>query len=244
MSRSDMPFLTPTLVSDNDSGYDAADGKLRLIVDRNVSGKEGAAALKAKYLDATRAEPRTGEVENDEADASDADEFKHCDVIAWIPKGDTGHAFTSVESLVGDAIFVVVCDDAATEMSILDLLASLTRTIVTPFSAHDGRAEWKKARHPSVQVVSDWSPADGSFDVPVSRRIATIVEGANRRLDAMYTSVFARKILSAARTAVSRWSKKAGIAMSKTDAKKPSKAGGKAGSGNTADAATPDTATP
>ena len=230
MSRNEMPFLTPTLVSESDSGYSAADGKLRLIVDREVSGKEGADALKAKYLEAMGPETDDGVQDAEDAENAEgvdeptnvADGFKQCDVIAWIPKGDTDEAFTRVESLRGDTIFVVVCDDSATEMSMIDLLASLARAIVTPFSAHANRDEWKKARHPSVKVVSEWSPDEGSYDVPVSRRIATIVEGANRRLDAMYATVFSRKIVSSARTAVSRWSKKAGVPLAK-EAKKAAK---------------------
>lgn len=242
MSRNEMPFLTPTLVSESDSGFSAADGKLRLIVDREVSGKEGAEALKAKYLESMGPETDDGkqgekvaenaeDAENAEngdepATVADADAFNHCDVIVWIPKGDADEAFTRVESLRGDTVFVVVCDDSATEMSMIDLLASLARAIVTPFSAHASRDEWKKARHPSMNVVSKWSPDEGAYDVPVSRRIATIVEGANRRLDAMYATVFSRKIVSSARTAVSRWGKKAGVPLAK-EAKKSAKTASK-----------------
>jgi len=244
MTRSSMPFTAPTLSSESDNGYDAVDGPLRLVVDRSVTGKDGAKKLREAFRkshgksesDEEAAHVHEGkpakaeEADAEEAEAEEEDTQQEgggetegtqkssspCDVVFWLPTGGED-AFSMAEMIDDDTLAIVVCSDDATETSIMDLLASLTRAVVVPFSSHASRSEWKKARHPQVQVASEWTPSEGDFDVPIARRLATLLAGTNRRLDAMYATVFSRKILTSGRAALSRWGKKCSVPVAQPE---------------------------
>lgn len=243
MKRPDMPFRSNNVVDETETRYEVVDDAFRLVVDRTCTGADGALALRTRLVpdenEAKEDVPKTadgkgeGEGEGDDTGTAQGEELAdsksgeeagdHRDILAWIAKGD-GDAFVRVEDIPGDRVMVVVASDEVTEAAILDLAASMARAIVIPFKQHGTRQAWKSARQPHLEATSDWCPEEGAFDVPVGRRVATIVEGANKRIRAMYQTVFARKLIASARTAVTRWSKKAGIPPPAPTAKAKAKA--------------------
>lgn len=224
MSRSDMPFRDASADMVSGDGYEVADDNFRLIVKRALSGDGGLHDIKAKVdVEVTPAGDDDPEGEDDDDDdeqnAGDAVVDKR-DVIAWIPCGG-GDAFTDVCILSdGVRVLVTVCSDEATEMSILDLAATLTRTVVKPFGDLESRREWKDARRPYARIKARWSPQEGSFDLPIARRLETIVDSTNKRIDKMYDTVFTRKLTTLARSATTRWAKKAGVPVPRAPKKR------------------------
>lgn len=222
MHRSDMPFTGTDveLAKEKETGFEAMDKAFYLVADRSITGRDAAKV----YLDRfdikvpdqeTAKEEGEGE-DNDEDDGEaeaeaekveDVLDSSKRDIIVWLPRGDS-EPFVEMNALDKHRVMVIVCDDKVTEVNIVDLAAALTRSIVTPFAAMGTRVAWKEARRPSLTAQSDLEPGEKEFDVPVQRRISSIVDSANKRLQTMYETVFDRKILTASRSAVCRWAKK------------------------------------
>ena len=210
MLRSDVPLREAEKVSESEMDYEVRDGTIRLIADRSSQGSSAKAGLQQKVLqNCTEDSENGGDGDSDGAGASHDDTR---DVVTWIPSGGED-AFVEITEIPGERLWIILCDDSLTETSIMDVLASLVRAVVLPFREHGCRADWKRARRPRVVIDSDWAPQDGAFDVPVGRRLSTITESTNRRLDVMYDKTFSRKITSLARAAVSRWAKKCNLVV-------------------------------
>ena len=211
MPRNSMPLREPVRgdVDDIKTAFEVSDERVRVIVSRDTAGADAANALADSMFGvAGESVPESKKDDEDEDDATP--KLDHRDGIVWTRQ--SGEPHFEVRALEQDRVAIIVCADEVTETMIAELAITLVRVIVAPFSDHETRAAWKAARRPKLEVVCDWEPAPGDFDVPVARRLESLLKGANKRVDAMYDAVFKRKVLSTARSAAMRWSKKAGIA--------------------------------
>ena len=208
MKLFDMPFQVPHLDRESDNEFDVWDKHFRLIVDRSEGGEAGKAAVHQKLF---RKETVASELPDEQDDHGATRSLEeHRDIISWIPQGGDA-AFVEISQLPGDRFWILVCHDQVTEASIMDLSGALVRAAVLPYAGHISRTEWKEARRPRMETITDWEPENGAFDVPIARYISKLTDSTTRRMNAMYDCVFARKLVSCARSAVSRWAKKNGL---------------------------------
>jgi hypothetical protein len=207
LSKDDFPLVNTTVVRDEETTLEIVDKTFRVVVKRDISGLEGIDemyALLTSDTDQEKEEEKDGEEKDENGENG-------LDVVMILP-GSDGKSVASVRSLPGDRVFVAISDDGVDGEKLVDLLVSISRASVVPFADHTSRSAWKAARKPVVESSSEWEPGPGQFDVPIVRRAATIVEGANKRLVAAYETAFTNKLVTTTRSAVGRWAKKAGCA--------------------------------
>ena len=219
LSRNDIPFRHVVEHSSNADGYTGSDGNFVLVVKTSVettltevveSVKEivGASATKSASA-ATEESGNDGAVEDVQpADATGLEIDTGLDVVVWVPEDSSGPQCQLLALPNGRLLALVAGADVTVE-SIILLLINLYRSVQEPFAEQGGRLAWKVARFPRVDVAADHIPSDGEFDIPgLKRRITSMTDSLGKRLSDTYTQMFDRKINSAARAAIGRWSKK------------------------------------
>ena len=230
LSKDDFPLVDTTVVRDEETTLEIVDKTYRVVVKHDVSGLDGIDEMYGLL---------TGGQAEDELDSADEDAL---DVVMVLLGG--GESVASVRSLPSDRVFVAISDAGVDADKLVDLLVAISRASVVPFADHPSRTAWKAARKPVVDSSSEWEPSSGQFDVPILRRAATIVQGANKRLEAAYETAFRNKLVTTTRSAVGRWAKKAGVAAPDPATKKKKTATGAAPTSEEGDeAAADDTAT-
>lgn len=210
MALEAMPLRRNVVGDDGDDGFDISDASVRLVVRRDARASKIAEEVESQMMAEC-----TDEGADADADADcEANADRGRDVVIWARQ--RGDPTIEIRVVCGVRIMIVLCSDAATEEQVAELIAAVVRTAVVPFDTHPSRAAWKEARRPVIDAASEWTPSPGDFDVPINRRIDSIVESANKRMRTVYNTVFARKLASATRATAVRWSKKGELKLTVT----------------------------
>lgn len=180
-------------VREDETGLEATDKHFRLIVANSEGGRDAVESLFATVQ---------------EEDVPEDEPAR--DVISIMLGDDSDGEFATVRELPSDRLFIAVSKPDLDAGKVVDLLIGVTKSSVTPYATRGSRAQWKADRRPTAIVASEWTPEDGAFDVPISKRADALVSGANKRMSSAFEAAFSSKLENGARAAVARWSKKVG----------------------------------
>lgn len=222
--RESIPLIQAHVEQQTDSSFEAVDDHFRVVVMKAPEGRSIAEVVdevrerftKDLVKDKTEVQDSEQDAEQDTEDAEqdaeqdgeqDGDQATQ-DIVVWVLGGS--EPLVRVELLQDNRLFVGVSGDTLEEAAIVNLLIGLFRSAVAPFLQHGTRNAWKNARRPRLEIVSDWEPSSGDFDISITRRAESLRDSTVRRLDAAYEAAFMRKVLGAAKAAAGRWAKKAG----------------------------------
>ena len=155
-------------------------------------------------------EQEKGEEEGEEDEKNDEEEGERLppfDTMVWTKAGDDSASGAVSATFEGGRVFIQVAKDDITAEMVCDLVTMAYKALVLPFEdTPGGRDAWKLAQRP--RLSRSYAEDASTFKLSFEKRLNTIFEGVDKRAQTAFDSVYATKVLSAARGVVGRFARK------------------------------------